>query len=96
MLLDGFFGVERLKVGSLEDNVENFLLVEPLDSGLQNSFRGASEDLAYSDLVESGLQDFGNGCIDDGPNMLRTVLCQTKLLLNLHLRLACCGSLPFS
>lgn len=96
MLFDGFFGVECLQVGSLEDDVENLLLVEPLDSGLQNSFRGASEDLAFSDLVDGCLQDFGNGCIDDRPNMLRTVLCQIRLLLNLHLRLAWCGLLPFS
>jgi hypothetical protein len=96
MLLDSHFGVECLKVGSLKDGVENILLVDHHDSGLQGRAGGASEEFASPDLVESGLQNFGDRLLDDRGDVRRTGRRQGTFLHILHLRLAWCGSLPFS
>ena len=77
VLLDGQFGVKCFKVGSLKDGVENLVLVNHHNSGLKSSSRGTSKDLASSNLVESGLQDRGNRCVDDRPDVGITVGRQT-------------------
>lgn len=77
MLLDGDFGVECLKIGSLEDGVENVLLVDHDNCGLQSGSRSTGEDFTSPDLVESRFQDGNDRLLDDRADVGRTNLRQT-------------------